>query len=271
MSPDGKNLYTASQFIGGPIAEFAVNSDGSLSQLAAPNNCIEEAGQRPRLWHRGTRDRERLGAGDELGRRGRVRGRAQRRVRRQSTARTWRSSPATPTARSPSWPPRTTAFRTGRRQRRVRQRERARPRWTGHRDLARRHQRLRHRARTTSRVRRRLPQPRSRSRSREQAAGPYPTGPERSPARGVLAYLRGGCQVTLTATWCPVGLRRLERRRLFGNRHLPADAEPRYGDDAYGGDGHLHPGRAPTPGSPTPVLTGAPSAVTDAGAGFSAT
>jgi hypothetical protein len=42
MSPDGKNLYTASQFIGGPIAEFAVNSDGSLSQLAAPNDCIEE-------------------------------------------------------------------------------------------------------------------------------------------------------------------------------------------------------------------------------------
>ena len=30
MSPDGKNLYTASQFVGGPIAEFAVNSDGSL-------------------------------------------------------------------------------------------------------------------------------------------------------------------------------------------------------------------------------------------------
>ena len=42
MSPDGKNLYTASQFIGGPIAEFAVNSDGSLSQLAAPNDCIQE-------------------------------------------------------------------------------------------------------------------------------------------------------------------------------------------------------------------------------------
>ena len=44
MSPDGKNLYTASQFIAGPIAEFAVNSDGSLSQLPAPNDCIEETG-----------------------------------------------------------------------------------------------------------------------------------------------------------------------------------------------------------------------------------
>ena len=43
ISPDGKNLYTAAQFVGGPIAEFAINSDGSLSQLAAPNDCIEEA------------------------------------------------------------------------------------------------------------------------------------------------------------------------------------------------------------------------------------
>ena len=42
ISSDGMNLYTASQLVGGPIAEFAVNSDGSLSQLAAPNDCIEE-------------------------------------------------------------------------------------------------------------------------------------------------------------------------------------------------------------------------------------
>ncbi|HTT31890.1 MAG TPA: beta-propeller fold lactonase family protein [Solirubrobacteraceae bacterium] len=42
ISPDGKNVYTAAQFIGGPIAEFARSPDGSLQQLAAPNDCIEE-------------------------------------------------------------------------------------------------------------------------------------------------------------------------------------------------------------------------------------
>ena len=44
ISPDGQNVYTASEFEGGPIAEFARNGDGSLTQLASPNNCIEEAG-----------------------------------------------------------------------------------------------------------------------------------------------------------------------------------------------------------------------------------
>ena len=63
MSPDGKNLYTASQFVGGPIAEFAVNSDGSLSQLAAPNDCIEETGDDEGC---GTTDGQGVASGWEL-------------------------------------------------------------------------------------------------------------------------------------------------------------------------------------------------------------
>lgn len=44
ISPDGNNVYTASEEEGGPIAEFARGDDGTLSQLSAPNNCIEEEG-----------------------------------------------------------------------------------------------------------------------------------------------------------------------------------------------------------------------------------
>jgi DNA-binding beta-propeller fold protein YncE len=45
VSPDGSNLYTASEFEGGPIAEFARSAvDGSLTQLASPNDCIQEQG-----------------------------------------------------------------------------------------------------------------------------------------------------------------------------------------------------------------------------------
>ena len=42
VSPDGNNVYTASEEEGGPIAEFSRAGDGSLSQLSSPNNCIEE-------------------------------------------------------------------------------------------------------------------------------------------------------------------------------------------------------------------------------------
>jgi hypothetical protein len=63
MDPEGKNLYTASQFVGGPIAEFAVNSDGSLSQLAAPNDCIEETGDDEGC---GTTDGQGIASGWEL-------------------------------------------------------------------------------------------------------------------------------------------------------------------------------------------------------------
>ena len=42
ISPDGNNLYTGSGQSPGTIAEFARNEDGSLTQLATPNNCIQE-------------------------------------------------------------------------------------------------------------------------------------------------------------------------------------------------------------------------------------
>jgi hypothetical protein len=45
VSPDGHNLYSSSGIPGNPsgaLAEFARNADGSLTQLASPNNCIEE-------------------------------------------------------------------------------------------------------------------------------------------------------------------------------------------------------------------------------------
>ena len=42
VSPDGKNLYSSSAGTGGAIAEFARNADGSLTQLGNGNNCIEE-------------------------------------------------------------------------------------------------------------------------------------------------------------------------------------------------------------------------------------
>ena len=40
VSPDGRNVYTASEALAGPIAEFSRDSSGALAQLAAPNDCI---------------------------------------------------------------------------------------------------------------------------------------------------------------------------------------------------------------------------------------
>jgi len=42
ISPDGDNLYTASDGSAGPIAEFSRGAGGALAQLAAPNDCIQE-------------------------------------------------------------------------------------------------------------------------------------------------------------------------------------------------------------------------------------
>ena len=42
VSPDGRNVYTASEAFGGPIAEFSRDSSGALAQLPAPNDCIQE-------------------------------------------------------------------------------------------------------------------------------------------------------------------------------------------------------------------------------------
>ncbi len=80
ISPDGQNVYTASEFEGGPIAEFARNGDGSLTQLASPNNCIEEAGSEPRLRQLGAGHRQRLGAEGQPGRPRRLRSRAHLRM-----------------------------------------------------------------------------------------------------------------------------------------------------------------------------------------------
>jgi DNA-binding beta-propeller fold protein YncE len=45
VSPDGTNVYTASEFEDGPIAEFSRDPEtGTLTQLASPNDCIEESG-----------------------------------------------------------------------------------------------------------------------------------------------------------------------------------------------------------------------------------
>ncbi len=44
VSPDGANVYTASQSEGGPIAEFSRGAGGTLTQLQPPNDCIEEQG-----------------------------------------------------------------------------------------------------------------------------------------------------------------------------------------------------------------------------------
>ena len=45
VSPDGNNVYTASEQNTGPIAEFLRSGeDGTLSQLTGDNNCIEEQG-----------------------------------------------------------------------------------------------------------------------------------------------------------------------------------------------------------------------------------
>ena len=43
VSADGRNVYTLSSYqASGAVAEFARNANGSLTQLGAPNNCIEE-------------------------------------------------------------------------------------------------------------------------------------------------------------------------------------------------------------------------------------
>jgi DNA-binding beta-propeller fold protein YncE len=42
ISPDGNNVYTASEGEAGPIAEFSRGADGALAQLASPNDCIQE-------------------------------------------------------------------------------------------------------------------------------------------------------------------------------------------------------------------------------------
>jgi Divergent InlB B-repeat domain len=42
ISPDGSNVYTASEGIAGPIAEFSRGAGGALAQLDPPNDCIQE-------------------------------------------------------------------------------------------------------------------------------------------------------------------------------------------------------------------------------------
>ena len=42
ISPDGENVYTASDGSAGPIAEFSRGAGGALTQLASPNDCIQE-------------------------------------------------------------------------------------------------------------------------------------------------------------------------------------------------------------------------------------
>ena len=42
VSPDGRNLYSASTDATGAVAEFARNANGSLTQLGGANSCIEE-------------------------------------------------------------------------------------------------------------------------------------------------------------------------------------------------------------------------------------
>ena len=44
ISPDGRNVYTASEQLVGPIAEFSRDAGGALTQLPAPNDCIQEGG-----------------------------------------------------------------------------------------------------------------------------------------------------------------------------------------------------------------------------------
>ncbi len=72
VSPDGRNVYGASEANNSPIVEFARNGDGSLTQLAAPNDCIRSRA-RLRLRHQRARDRQRLAADRQPGRRERLR------------------------------------------------------------------------------------------------------------------------------------------------------------------------------------------------------
>jgi DNA-binding beta-propeller fold protein YncE len=44
VSPDGENVYTASQLEDGPIAEFSRGAGGVLQQLSSTNDCIQEQG-----------------------------------------------------------------------------------------------------------------------------------------------------------------------------------------------------------------------------------
>jgi DNA-binding beta-propeller fold protein YncE len=44
VSPDGQNLYSSSSGADGSIAEFARGQDGALTQLGNANNCIEQQG-----------------------------------------------------------------------------------------------------------------------------------------------------------------------------------------------------------------------------------
>ena len=62
VSPDGNNVYTASEVDYGPIAEFSRGANGELSQLTGNDNCIEEAGQNLGCLTTGTG----IGSGDRL-------------------------------------------------------------------------------------------------------------------------------------------------------------------------------------------------------------
>ncbi len=42
ISPDGENVYTASDGSAGPIAEFSRGAGGALTQLTTPNDCVQE-------------------------------------------------------------------------------------------------------------------------------------------------------------------------------------------------------------------------------------
>ena len=42
VSPDGRNVYVASQVLVGPIAEFSRAAGGALTQLPAPDDCFQE-------------------------------------------------------------------------------------------------------------------------------------------------------------------------------------------------------------------------------------
>lgn len=45
VSPDGNNVYTASEEQGGPISEFSRGAGGVLQQLQPPNDCIQDANE----------------------------------------------------------------------------------------------------------------------------------------------------------------------------------------------------------------------------------
>ncbi len=45
ISPDGQNVYAVSERPASDIAEFARNSNGSLTQLNGGNDCIQDANE----------------------------------------------------------------------------------------------------------------------------------------------------------------------------------------------------------------------------------